>query len=195
MKCSLDTSSFLEETSSLSHSIVFLYFFFFLHCSLKKAFLSLLAILWTSAFSWVYLFLSPLPFTSLLFLDFHGGFRWRICLQFRRQRFDPWVQKIPWRRKWQYTPVFLLGEFCGQSSLPGYSHEFSKRQTQLNNFHFSLFSQLFVRHAHFGFLHFFFFGMVLVITCCIMLQISVHSSSGTLCTKYDPMNLFITCTV
>ena len=36
-----------------------------LHCSLKKAFLSLLAILWNSAFFWVYLFLSPLPFTSL----------------------------------------------------------------------------------------------------------------------------------
>ena len=24
--------------------------------------------------------------------------------------FDPWVGKIPWRRKWQPTPVFLLGE-------------------------------------------------------------------------------------
>ena len=24
-------------------------------------------------------------------------------------RFDPWVGKIPWRRKWQPTPVFLLG--------------------------------------------------------------------------------------
>ena len=38
-----------------------------LHWLLKKAFLSLLAILWNSAFSWVYLSLSPLPFTSLLF--------------------------------------------------------------------------------------------------------------------------------
>ena len=38
-----------------------------LHCSLKKAFLSLLAILWNSAFSWVYLYLSPLLFTFLLF--------------------------------------------------------------------------------------------------------------------------------
>ena len=25
--------------------------------------------------------------------------------------FDPWVWKIPWRRKWQPTPVFLPGEF------------------------------------------------------------------------------------
>ena len=35
--------------------------------------------------------------------------------------FDPWVGKIPWRRKWQPTPVFLLGEFHGQRSLAGYS--------------------------------------------------------------------------
>ena len=35
--------------------------------------------------------------------------------------FDPWVGKIPWRRKWQPTPVFLPGEFHGQRSLLGYS--------------------------------------------------------------------------
>ena len=35
--------------------------------------------------------------------------------------FDPWVGKIPWRRKWQPTPVFLPGEFHGQRSLVGYS--------------------------------------------------------------------------
>ena len=35
--------------------------------------------------------------------------------------FDPWVGKIPWRRKWQPTPVFLTGESRGQRSLAGYS--------------------------------------------------------------------------
>ena len=35
--------------------------------------------------------------------------------------FDPWVGKIPWRRVWQPTPVFLPGESHGQSSLAGYS--------------------------------------------------------------------------
>ena len=30
-----------------------------------------------------------------------------------RHRFDPWIRKIPWRRKWQPTPVFLPGEFHG----------------------------------------------------------------------------------
>ena len=44
MKCSLDISSFLEEISGLSHSIVFLYFFF--NCSFKKAFLSLFSMKW-----------------------------------------------------------------------------------------------------------------------------------------------------
>ena len=34
--------------------------------------------------------------------------------------FDPWVGKIPWRRKWQCTPVFLLGKSHGQRSLVGY---------------------------------------------------------------------------
>ena len=32
-----------------------------------------------------------------------------------------WVGKIPWRRKWLPTPVFLSGEFCGKRSLAGYS--------------------------------------------------------------------------
>ena len=35
--------------------------------------------------------------------------------------FDPWVEKILWRRKWQPTPVFLPGKSHGQRSLGGYS--------------------------------------------------------------------------
>ena len=47
--------------------------------------------------------------------------RWqRICLQCWRPGFNPWVGKIPWRREWQSTPVFLPGEFHGQGSLDGY---------------------------------------------------------------------------
>ena len=38
-----------------------------------------------------------------------------------RPRFDPWVKKIPWRRKWLPTPVFLPRESHGQRSLVGYS--------------------------------------------------------------------------
>jgi len=39
----------------------------------------------------------------------------------KRHGFDPWVRKIPWRRKWQPTPVFLTGESYGQRSLASYS--------------------------------------------------------------------------
>ena len=34
---------------------------------------------------------------------------------------EPWVGKLPWRRKWQPTPVFLPAESHGQRSLAGYS--------------------------------------------------------------------------
>ena len=40
---------------------------------------------------------------------------------------DPWVRKIPWRRKWQPTPVFLPGESHGQRSLVGYSSRGHKK--------------------------------------------------------------------
>ena len=42
------------------------------------------------------------------------------CQSWRR-RFDPWVGKIPWRRVWQTTPVFLPGELHGQRRMAGCS--------------------------------------------------------------------------
>ena len=39
----------------------------------------------------------------------------------RRCGFNPWVGKIPWRRAWKPTPVFLPGESHGLRSLVGYS--------------------------------------------------------------------------
>ena len=44
--------------------------------------------------------------------------------QYKRHKkgwFSSWARKIPWRRKWQPTPVFLPGEPHGQRSLAGYS--------------------------------------------------------------------------
>ena len=41
------------------------------------------------------------------------------CREHRRRGFDPWVRKIPWRRKWQPTPVFLSGKCHDQQSLAG----------------------------------------------------------------------------
>ena len=44
-----------------------------------------------------------------------------ICPQCGRPEFNPWVEKISWRREWQPTPVFLSGEFHGQRSPASYS--------------------------------------------------------------------------
>ena len=96
-----------------------------LPCSLKMAFLSLLAILWNCASSWVYLYLSPLLFASL-----------------------------------------LSSAICKASS-----------------------------DNCFAFLHFFFFGMILVTVSYTLLQISVHTCLGTLYTRSNPLNLFVTFTV
>ena len=43
------------------------------------------------------------------------------AMQEAQERFNPWVRQIPWSRKWQPAPVFLPGNFHGQSSLAGYS--------------------------------------------------------------------------
>ena len=60
----------LVSLISLKRSLVFpilLFSSISLHWSLRKAFLSLLVILWNSAFRWIYVSFSPLPFTSLLY--------------------------------------------------------------------------------------------------------------------------------
>ena len=67
MKCSLDISHFLEEISIVFP--ILLFSSISLQGSLRKAFLSLLAILWNSEFRRIYLSFSPLPFASLLFSD------------------------------------------------------------------------------------------------------------------------------
>src|SRR5574337_968538 len=64
MKCPLGISNFLEEISSLSHSVVFLYFFALIAV---KGFLISSCYSWNSAFRCLYLSFSPLLFTSLLF--------------------------------------------------------------------------------------------------------------------------------
>ena len=59
---------------------------------------------------------------------FWGPLMWSIvkeltcqCRRRKRYRFDPWVRKMLWSRKWQPTPVFLAGESHGQRSLAGYN--------------------------------------------------------------------------
>ena len=52
----------------------------------------------------------------------------QVCRDDTRHRFDPWVRKIPWRRKWQPTPVFLPGKSHGQRSLAG-CHPWSQKES------------------------------------------------------------------
>ena len=59
---------------------------------------------------------SPLPQSHSPFSFMNEVYRRRW-----RHRFNSWLGKIPWRRKWQPTPVFLPGKFHGQRSLVGNS--------------------------------------------------------------------------
>ena len=96
----------------------------------------------------------PLPHFNQQFLsytmyktdDFPGGPRGKepTC-QCRRCRFDPCVGKIPLRRKWQATSVFLPGKSHRQRSLMGYSlwgctvkHNLSTKQHQFTGFEIKL---------------------------------------------------------
>ena len=68
------------------------------------------------------LFCSPRITLFYTFFGLPWWLRWkRICLQCRRPEFDPWVRKIPSRRKWLPTPILLPREFHGQRSLASHS--------------------------------------------------------------------------
>ena len=64
-------------------------------------------------------------------MGFPGGTSGKVpacqCRGHNRCEFDPWTGKIPWRRAWQPTPVFLPEESHGQRSLAGYSPQGHKQ--------------------------------------------------------------------
>ena len=66
----------------------------------------------------------PVCVFSLVHLSNLRSFWWlrwqKIHVQCRRPGFDPWVEKIPWRRPWKSSPGFLPGKSHGQRSLVGY---------------------------------------------------------------------------
>ena len=49
----------------------------------------------------------------------------------KRCGFDPWVEKIPWRRKWQPTPVFLPGESMDRGAWRATVHGVTQSWTRL----------------------------------------------------------------
>ena len=53
------------------------------------------------------------------------------CKRHKRCRFNPWVRNIPWRRKWQRTPVFLPGKSHGQRCWRVTVHVVAKSWTRL----------------------------------------------------------------
>ena len=70
-----------------------------------------------------------------------------ICLQSKRHRkqgFDYWVRKIPWRRAWQPTPVFLPGEPMDRGTQLATVHRDTQSQTRLKRLS---------KHAHVFHLH------------------------------------------
>ena len=73
----------------------------------------------------VFIAIQPCDLFIFIFNDLVGLPRWLSnkvsACQCRRCGFDPWVGKIPWRRKWQPTPVFSPGKSHGRRSLAGYS--------------------------------------------------------------------------
>ena len=44
------------------------------------------------------------------------------CRRHKRCGFDPWIEKVPWSRKWQPAPVLLPEKSHGQRSLGGTAH-------------------------------------------------------------------------
>ena len=64
-----------------------------------------------SLYSYTGIFLHP--------MGFPGGSDSKERLQCRRPEFNFWVGKIPWRKQWQPSSVFMPGEFHGQRSLVG----------------------------------------------------------------------------
>ena len=60
------------------------------------------------------------------------------CRRCKRCRFDPWVSKIPWNRKWQPILIFLTGEFHGERSLVGYSPWGGAAESDMTEHHTSL---------------------------------------------------------
>ena len=81
-----------------------------------------------------------------------------------RGGFDPWVRKIPWRREWLPSPVFLPGEFHGQRSQAGYSPLGRKSRTRLTLSHVHIIGsgvpKLCLSHGHCQLSHYFGKGLL-----------------------------------
>ena len=87
--------------------------------------------------------------TSPLLVLFLGGSVGKaVACQCKRHGFNPWVRKIPWRRKWQPTLVFLPVKSRGQRSLAGYSPVgITKSRTWLGDWTTTMLKVLWTSHS------------------------------------------------
>ena len=53
------------------------------------------------------------------------------CRRLKRRRFDPWVEKMPWRRAWPPTPVFFLENPMDRRAWQATVHRVAQSQTKL----------------------------------------------------------------
>ena len=102
-----------------SYCQVMKYLEFYLFQCISEVFDLLLPLFLSNIFSLFYLFYIHIN------MGFPGGASGKEptcqCRRHKRHMFFLWVRKIPWRRSWQPTPVFLLGKSHGQRNLVGYS--------------------------------------------------------------------------
>ena len=102
--------------------------------------------LWTRSFmgfdNWVKPQLQRLPFIwtwtlVIRYQGFPGGTVSKEsacqCRRHKGCRFDPWVGKSPWSKKWQPIPVFFPGKFHGQKAWQPTAYGVEKSSTQLNS--------------------------------------------------------------
>ena len=106
-------SSFIFRISQFNVHVILLYKYQYLHfCSVAEKMENLISLFQL----WV----------------FPGGSAVKNHLQRRRYRFNSWVKKIPWRREWQPTPVFLPEKNpTDWGGLQATVHEVAKSQTWL----------------------------------------------------------------
>ena len=125
------------------YSIVYIHYIFFIHSSVNWTFrllpyfghckqhcseyLDSCIFLNPFFFSWSCLYAQEWDWLlgHMIALDFPGGTSGKEpayqCRRHKRRGFNPCIRKIPGKKAWQPTPVFLPGESHGQRSLTGYS--------------------------------------------------------------------------
>ena len=112
------------------------------------------------------------------------------CRRYKRLNFEPWLRKIPWRRAWQPTPVFLPGKSHGQRSLTGYSSWGCKELDTTERLHFTSLQDFSIYMCFFNCLNCIcsFFSLILFI-------FSLSNHKPELCPFFPPGSFDFLCKV